>query len=99
MIPAAIFVYRYYKERGFVAQEAGLDPELEEKLKKAETFLLAAASLGCPSYELAQAVADARKRLESVLAPGWWCSGCKVFNSDAKERLSACRCCGLARRT
>lgn len=45
----------------------------------------------------AQTVAEARRRLRASMLPGWICC-CGVFNGDAKERLSACRSCGLARR-
>lgn len=29
--------------------------------------------------------------------PGWECPARKVWNSDAKEHLRACRCCGIER--
>jgi hypothetical protein len=40
-----------------------------------------------------------RRLAESLLTfRGWMCSACAVWNGDEKERLSACRACGLARR-
>jgi hypothetical protein len=36
--------------------------------------------------------------LELKSAPGWTCSACGCFVGELKERRSACRCCGLARR-
>jgi hypothetical protein len=44
-------------------------------------------------------VRECRRRLHEALLPGWMCSACKAFNGDVKEKLSACRCCGLARQT
>jgi hypothetical protein len=28
---------------------------------------------------------------------GWDCPACRVFNSDARKRLTACRCCDAPR--
>jgi len=30
------------------------------------------------------------------LLPHWTCASCGAFNGEAKEKLSACRCCGTA---
>lgn len=36
--------------------------------------------------------------LVSELAlPGWFCVRCRIFNGEAKERLTSCRCCGGGR--
>lgn len=32
-----------------------------------------------------------------ILLPGWRCAACYAFNGSARERLAACRCCGVAR--
>jgi hypothetical protein len=45
------------------------------------------------------AVRECRRRLREPVLPGWTCSACKAFNGEMKEKRSACRCCGLARRT
>ena len=47
----------------------------------------------------AAAVNEARRRLREPMQPGWTCSACGAFVGEAKERHSACRCCGLARQT
>ena len=82
----------------------GPDPDLERKLAEAAQFLRGYAQ--APSSEYvgkkirgwANAVDEAARRVRESLTPGWICGACKAFNSDAKERLSACRCCGMARR-
>ena len=38
-----------------------------------------------------------RTRSMNDLLPGWSCPKCFVFNGDAKEKLTACRCCGSPR--
>ena len=35
--------------------------------------------------------------IREVLAWGWFCPACKVWNSDAKEFRLTCRCCDRAR--
>lgn len=36
------------------------------------------------------------EKLETgLILPGWFCDGCQVFNGEAKEKHTVCRCCGL----
>jgi hypothetical protein len=72
----------------------GFDLDLDDNLTWVASFLKAA---GLPGH--AASVEDARKRLKASMLPGWRCNACGAFNGDMKERLSACRCCGLARIT
>lgn len=37
------------------------------------------------------------ERLGKLNVRGWKCRACGVFNGEEKERLSACRSCGLGR--
>jgi hypothetical protein len=82
----------------------GPDPDLEAKLAEAATILReyargTATAEFCEKLRgLADAVDEAGKRVKLALSPGWICGACGVFNGDAKERLSACRSCGMARR-
>ena len=82
----------------------GPDPELEPKLAEASAILRQYARATATEefrqklLGLADAVDEAGKRVKLSLAPGWLCGACGVFNGDAKERLSACRSCGMARR-
>ena len=86
-------------------RELGMDDELFAKLATASLILQQQARRSFPPahveklLEYAAAVDEAAKRLRDSLMPGWVCGACGVFNGDAKERLRACRCCGLARRT
>ena len=86
-------------------RELGMDDELFAKLATASLILQQRArrsfspAHGEKLLEYAAAISEAAKRLKDSLMPGWICGACRVFNGDAKERLRACRCCGLARRT
>jgi hypothetical protein len=46
---------------------------------------------------LAEYIAE-RLAVEFLPLKGWTCSACAAFCGEEKERLSACRTCGLARR-
>ena len=86
-------------------RELGMDDELFAKLAVASLNLQQQARRALSQayreklLEYAAAVDEVAKRLRDSLMPGWVCGACGVFNGDAKERLRACRCCGLARRT
>lgn len=41
--------------------------------------------------------ADSKRLADGIVLKGWKCRACGVFNSEEKERRSACRACGLAR--
>lgn len=32
-----------------------------------------------------------------IVLPGWNCPSCQAFNGSAREELTHCRCCGVAR--
>lgn len=87
-----------------MATELGPDPILDARLDTAAGYLRRYATLAMSEpfkkllEDCACAVDEAKARLGATLAPGWLCGACGAFNSDAKERLSACRCCGMARR-
>lgn len=79
----------------------GFDADFDKQLEEVQAYL----SKGTARYRItsrgalrtaAEVVAEARKRLKAVMLPGWKCTACGYFNGDAKERLSACRGCGLA---
>ena len=86
-------------------RELGMDDELFAKLATASLILQQQARRSFPPahgeklLEYAAAISEVSKRLKDSLMPGWICGACGAFNGDAKERLRACRCCGLARRT
>ena len=86
-------------------RELGMDDELFAKLATASLNLQQQARRSLTQayreklLEYAAAISEASKRLKDSLMPGWICGACGAFNGDAKERLRACRCCGLARRT
>jgi hypothetical protein len=71
----------------------GFDAEFDASLEEVQEFCRES---GAPYY--AKRVAEARARLQAAMLPGWICKACGAFSGDCKERLSACRACGLARR-
>jgi len=37
--------------------------------------------------------------VKEFILPGWICALCRAFNGEAKETLTACRCCGAEKAT
>ncbi|HEY5241918.1 MAG TPA: hypothetical protein VIJ22_10650, partial [Polyangiaceae bacterium] len=62
-------------------------------------------AFGQKAHQLQEQVDAMTATVTGLLLEGWWCPCAKtdkspgIFNSDAKERLTACRACGAARPT
>jgi hypothetical protein len=72
--------------------------ELEKRCAAAErerdAYLANLTNVQARSTELLQ---ELRLTRMCMILPGWTCGSCHVFNGEAKEVLSVCRCCQAPR--